>query len=88
MRAIVELLRTGVCSRLDLYGFSSGGGKYFLRNKIVSKAHPISGENYIYRLWMATGVVSDYVTVIRFASLERLKALEKEASAHEESLRQ
>ena len=24
--------------------------------KLVSKAHPISAENYVYRLWMATGV--------------------------------
>ena len=56
VRAIIELLRTGVCDRLDLYGFSSGGGKYFQQSKIVSKAHPIAGENYVYRLWMATGV--------------------------------
>ena len=56
VRAIVELLREGICDRVDLYGFSSGGGKYFMPKKLVSKAHPISGENYVYRLWMATGV--------------------------------
>ena len=56
VRAIVELLREGICDRVDLYGFSSAGGKYFMPKKLVSKAHPISAENYVYRLWMATGV--------------------------------
>ncbi|QDZ24774.1 hypothetical protein HOP50_14g73110 [Chloropicon primus] len=56
VRAIVELLRNGLCERVDLYGFSSGGGKYFMPKKLVSNAHPINGENYIYRLWMATGI--------------------------------
>ena len=56
VRAITELLKLGVCDRLDLYGFSSGGGKYFLKRMKVSRAHPISAENYVYRLWMATGV--------------------------------
>ena len=41
VRAIVELLRLGVCDRLDLYGFSSGGGKYFIQRMKVSSAHPI-----------------------------------------------
>ena len=36
VRAIVELLRLGVCDRLDLYGFSSGGGKYFIQRMKVS----------------------------------------------------
>ena len=56
VRAIVELLRLGVCDRLDLYGFSSGGGKYFIQRMKVSSAHPIRAENFVYRLWMATGV--------------------------------
>ena len=37
------------------YGFSVGGGKYFERNKVVSRAHPIQAENYVFRLLMATG---------------------------------
>ena len=56
VRAIVELLRLGVCDRLDLYGISSGGGKYFIQRMKVSSAHPIRAENFVYRLWMATGV--------------------------------
>ena len=56
VRALVQLLRNGVCSRLDIYGFSVGGGKYFEPTKVVSQAHPIQSENYFYRLWMATGV--------------------------------
>ena len=55
-RALLHLLRSGICSRLDMYGFSVGGGKYFQPEKTVSHAHPIQSENYFYRLWMATGV--------------------------------
>ena len=56
VRAMVALLRLGACDRLDIYGFSLGGGKYFEKRKVVSKAHPIQAENHFYRLWMATGV--------------------------------
>ena len=55
LRSMVHLLRLGVCDRLDVYGFSVGGGKYFERNKVVSRAHPIQAENYVFRLLMATG---------------------------------
>ncbi|QDZ22096.1 sialyltransferase [Chloropicon primus] len=56
VRSLITLLRSGVCDRLDLYGFSIGGGKYFKPEAKVSTAHPIQSENYFYRLWMATGV--------------------------------
>ena len=56
LRAIIQMLSTGVCDRLDVYGFSVGGGKYFDRKHVVSHAHPISSENYFLRLMMATGV--------------------------------
>ena len=56
LRSMIQLLSMGVCDRLDVYGFSVGGGKYFDPKKIVSHAHPISSENYFYRLYMATGV--------------------------------
>ena len=56
VRSLIQLLRSGVCDRLDMYGFSVGGGKYFQPEKVVSHAHPIQSENYFYRLWMATGV--------------------------------
>ena len=55
-RAVLELLRLGVCDRLDVYGFSSGGGKYFIPSMKVSPVHPIRAENFVYRLWMATGI--------------------------------
>ena len=55
-RAVLELVRLGVCDRLDVYGFSSGGGKYFIPRMKVSAAHPIRAENFVYRLWMATGI--------------------------------
>ncbi|QDZ25735.1 hypothetical protein A3770_18p82530 [Chloropicon primus] len=56
VRAMIQLLRLGVCDRLDIYGFSVGGGKYFDKRKVVSRAHPVQSENYFYRLWMATGI--------------------------------
>ena len=57
LRAMIQMLRSGMCSRLDIYGFSAdGGGKYFEPRKKVSTAHVINGENYYYRLMMATGV--------------------------------
>ncbi len=57
---MVELLNLGVCTRLDVYGFSTGGGKYFVPEKEVSHAHPISAENYLYRLWMTTGIAGRF----------------------------
>ena len=56
LRALVQMLSSGICDRLDVYGFSVGGGKYFDRTHFVSHAHPISSENYFIRLLMATGV--------------------------------
>ncbi len=56
LRTVIQMLSMGVCDRLDIYGFSVGGGKYFDKKHLVSHAHPINSENYFYRLWMATGI--------------------------------
>ena len=56
VRALLYMLRQGMCDRLDLYGFSAGGGKYFEPRSRVSGAHVMGAENYFYRLIMATGV--------------------------------
>ncbi len=40
VRAVIEFLKLGVCDRLDLYGFSAGGGKYFL--EVTCTFHSLS----------------------------------------------
>ena len=42
--------------RIDVYGFSSGGGKYFQRRYEVKDAHVINIEHLSHRILMATGV--------------------------------
>ena len=54
--AMVEMVRLGVCTRLDIYGFSTGGGKYFKRKHTVKTDHIIIAEHFTYRLLMASGV--------------------------------
>jgi len=50
---MASMIESGICSRLDIYGFSSGGGKYFRRNQVVKEAHVINIEHYLRRLVMA-----------------------------------
>jgi len=40
---------------VDIYGFSSGGGKYFNRRASVKEAHVIRVEHFALRLLMASG---------------------------------
>ena len=54
--SMVEMVNRGVCSRLDIYGFSEGGGKYFKRKHTVKTDHIIIAEHFSYRLLMASGV--------------------------------
>ncbi len=54
--SMVEMVKLGVCTRLDIYGFSEGGGKYFKRKHTVKTDHIIIAEHFTYRLLMATGV--------------------------------
>ena len=54
--SMVEMVSRGVCSRLDIYGFSTGGGKYFKRKHTVKTDHIIIAEHFTYRLLMASGV--------------------------------
>jgi hypothetical protein len=32
---MISLMESGACSRVDIYGFSGGGGKYFKKSAIV-----------------------------------------------------
>lgn len=54
--SMVEMVSLGVCSRLDIYGFSTGGGKYFKRKHTVKTDHIIVAEHFTYRLLMVSGV--------------------------------
>eukprot|EP00192_Tetraselmis_astigmatica_P010788 CAMPEP_0117665614 /NCGR_PEP_ID=MMETSP0804-20121206/9912_1 /TAXON_ID=1074897 /ORGANISM="Tetraselmis astigmatica, Strain CCMP880" /LENGTH=366 /DNA_ID=CAMNT_0005473055 /DNA_START=442 /DNA_END=1538 /DNA_ORIENTATION=+ len=56
MMAMVEMAGTGACTRLDIYGFSSGGGKYFARNYQVDGDHSINLEHFCHRLISHTAV--------------------------------
>lgn len=56
MMAMVEMAHSGACTRLDIYGFSSGGGKYFSRNYQVDDDHSINLEHFCHRLIMHTGM--------------------------------
>ena len=53
---MISLMESGACTRVDIYGFSGGGGKYFKKSAIVKDEHIISVEHYIRRLMMATGL--------------------------------
>mmetsp|Transcript_12489 Transcript_12489/g.17021 ORF Transcript_12489/g.17021 Transcript_12489/m.17021 type:complete len:226 (-) Transcript_12489:189-866(-) len=50
---MISLIESQLCDRLDIYGFSSGGGKYFKRTQIVKDAHVINIEHYLRRVIMA-----------------------------------
>ena len=50
--AMAELARIGACTRLDIYGFSSGGGKYFQRSAKVQGIHNANLEHYVRQWWM------------------------------------
>ena len=54
---MISLMESGACTRVDIFGFSGGGGKYFKKSAVVKDEHVISVEHYIRRLMMATGVV-------------------------------
>eukprot|EP00227_Mantoniella_beaufortii_P014970 CAMPEP_0197591376 /NCGR_PEP_ID=MMETSP1326-20131121/13040_1 /TAXON_ID=1155430 /ORGANISM="Genus nov. species nov., Strain RCC2288" /LENGTH=647 /DNA_ID=CAMNT_0043156789 /DNA_START=57 /DNA_END=2000 /DNA_ORIENTATION=+ len=54
---MISLMESGACSRVDIYGFSGGGGKYFKKSAVVKEEHIISVEHYIRRLMMSTGIV-------------------------------
>jgi hypothetical protein len=53
---MISLMESGACTRVDIYGFSGGGGKYFKKSAVVKDEHIISVEHYIRRLMMATGL--------------------------------
>lgn len=50
---MISIMESGLCSRVDVYGYSSGGGKYFARSAVVKEAHVINIEHYLRRVIMA-----------------------------------
>eukprot|EP00958_Prasinococcus_capsulatus_P002614 scaffold225_cov388-Prasinococcus_capsulatus_cf.AAC.6 len=47
---------TNLCTRVDFYGFSSGGGKYFARGETVRYSHRPEIEHYSRRLLSAAHI--------------------------------
>ena len=56
-----NMLASGLCRRIDMYGFSGDmGGKYFKRQDKVLKAHVMSFEHYVWRVLMKHGLLCIY----------------------------
>lgn len=52
----LTVIASGLCKRVDLYGFSSyGGGRYF-KNAVVNTVHSIGLEHWVYRVAMEEGL--------------------------------
>uniref|UniRef100_A0A061RAB2 Alpha--sialyltransferase st3gal i-r2 n=1 Tax=Tetraselmis sp. GSL018 TaxID=582737 RepID=A0A061RAB2_9CHLO len=55
------LLASGLCTRVDLYGFSARpSGKYFNKNAKVLRTHLIKFEHWVYRYLMSVGKLCVY----------------------------
>ena len=56
-----DILASGLCSRVDLYGYSSeGAGKYFNLGKTMSSVHLMGLENFVYRVAQEEEMVCVY----------------------------
>eukprot|EP00898_Chlorokybus_atmophyticus_P003044 jgi/Chlat1/3740/Chrsp259S08833 len=57
----VQVLASGMCSRIDLYGYTAkGSGKYFERDSVMSTVHLAGLDHWVYRLAMELGAVCIY----------------------------
>ncbi|KAK3247652.1 hypothetical protein CYMTET_42853 [Cymbomonas tetramitiformis] len=59
-KRVITMIGSGLCSRIDLYGFSSGGGKYFARNSFPRGLHIYPAEHLAYRVLMEENQVCIY----------------------------
>jgi len=59
-RRVIALVNSDLCTRVDLYGFSSGGGKYFNKEVEPHFVHVLPGEHLTYRLLMEQGKLCVY----------------------------
>jgi len=53
---VMAVVDSDLCTRVDIYGYSAGGGKYFARSSLVKDAHVVRVEHFSHRLIMATGI--------------------------------
>ncbi|KAK3252517.1 hypothetical protein CYMTET_38187 [Cymbomonas tetramitiformis] len=58
----MNLLTSTLCTRIDLYGFSSSekGGKYFAKTEKVRPAHSLALEHWVNRYMMSKGRLCVY----------------------------
>jgi len=57
----LSVLASGLCTRVDLYGFSSKpSGKYFERSFKVLDTHMMGFEHWVYRYLMSQGKMCVY----------------------------
>ncbi|XRB18485.1 glycosyltransferase family 29 [Pseudoscourfieldia marina] len=57
----LNILASGLCTRVDLYGFSGqGGGKYFSKASKVRAAHDMPFEHWSFRFLMSKGKLCVY----------------------------
>ncbi|KAK3240691.1 hypothetical protein CYMTET_49486 [Cymbomonas tetramitiformis] len=54
------IVASQLCSRIDMYGFSSGGGKYFARSSEPFSYHVLAAEHFAFRVLMAQQNVCVY----------------------------
>ena len=59
-KRVMAIIASGLCSRVDLYGYSSGGGKYFHQKAKPLKHHSLAAEHYAYRVLMSRDRVCIY----------------------------
>jgi len=58
-KRVLGLIGSKLCSRVDLYGWSSGGGKYFSQREYVLAMHMLPAEHFAFRL-LQSGRLPEY----------------------------
>mmetsp|Transcript_16289 Transcript_16289/g.51181 ORF Transcript_16289/g.51181 Transcript_16289/m.51181 type:complete len:234 (+) Transcript_16289:315-1016(+) len=57
----LDVVSSGLCTRVDLYGYTSlGTGKYFARNKLMKTVHISGVEHWTYRVLQEAGLACVY----------------------------
>eukprot|EP00958_Prasinococcus_capsulatus_P003401 scaffold307_cov390-Prasinococcus_capsulatus_cf.AAC.18 len=59
-KRVMAIVASGLCTRVDLYGFSSGGGKYFHQKAKPLKHHLLAAEHYAFRVLMSNDQMCVY----------------------------
>mmetsp|Transcript_41847 Transcript_41847/g.133555 ORF Transcript_41847/g.133555 Transcript_41847/m.133555 type:complete len:424 (+) Transcript_41847:50-1321(+) len=59
-RRVSAIVGSGFCTRIDLYGFSSGGGKFYSKKSNPYWWHSLPAEHLTYRLLQSKGKICVY----------------------------